>query len=306
MYDGGGTVKRARATELLGEMLRHLDSSDDWPLNLVDAVYLFGSYARGALEPNDVDVAVDFRQDEQMHERFVAYLVSSGRDPRIDLRQALIGRRRGVQFQCGSAERQELEKDGVKMMRLWSRGDTLDQAMTVLNGIAEDPEAGRAERDDMIEEFEGLDRHIPRPVRSELISWRDAGKLNISRLTVTDTQTMPAGKEMAWAIDSRWAPDSPLRRAALAALAHMQGLGADLSDIELAGYRLPTPERMAGKLTEPRWWINWKWRNYQAIPHCLADGDGWLEILNPTRSRPLNALQLTPGSTEESAGQSGT
>lgn len=100
-------MKRARATELLEEMLRHLDASGDWPLNLVDAVYLFGSYTRGALEPNDFDVAVDFRQDEQMRERFVAYLVSSGRDPRIDLRQ---WRRRGVQFQFGSAERQELEK----------------------------------------------------------------------------------------------------------------------------------------------------------------------------------------------------
>ncbi|WP_406429150.1 nucleotidyltransferase domain-containing protein [Streptomyces sp. NBC_00147] len=27
-----------------------------WPLNLVEEIYVFGSYARGALEPGDVDL----------------------------------------------------------------------------------------------------------------------------------------------------------------------------------------------------------------------------------------------------------
>ncbi|WP_217507203.1 nucleotidyltransferase domain-containing protein [Streptomyces lunaelactis] len=34
-------------------------------------MYAFGSYARGALEPGDADVAVDFRQDERMQQRTV-------------------------------------------------------------------------------------------------------------------------------------------------------------------------------------------------------------------------------------------
>ncbi|WP_254708112.1 nucleotidyltransferase domain-containing protein [Streptomyces lunaelactis] len=59
-------------------MLQRLDEGGSWPLELVDAVYVFGSYARGALEPGDVDVAVDFRQDERMKQRTVAYLVSGG------------------------------------------------------------------------------------------------------------------------------------------------------------------------------------------------------------------------------------
>ncbi|MEU4351798.1 nucleotidyltransferase domain-containing protein [Streptomyces sp. NPDC023838] len=42
-------------------------------------VYVFGSFARGALEPNDVDLAVDFSQDERMRQRFVAYRPSSSR-----------------------------------------------------------------------------------------------------------------------------------------------------------------------------------------------------------------------------------
>ncbi|ROP48015.1 hypothetical protein EDD94_7746 [Streptomyces sp. PanSC9] len=43
-----------------------------WPLTLVDELYLFGSYARGALEPHDVDIAVDFHRDERMPQREVA------------------------------------------------------------------------------------------------------------------------------------------------------------------------------------------------------------------------------------------
>uniref|UniRef100_A0AAU2UZP1 Nucleotidyltransferase domain-containing protein n=1 Tax=Streptomyces sp. NBC_00003 TaxID=2903608 RepID=A0AAU2UZP1_9ACTN len=91
-------MKRERATALVEEMLRRLDQDTGRPLELVDAVYLFGSYARGALEPHDVDIAVDFHRDEEMAARLVS----------------------------------------------------------------------------MIEEFEGLDRCIPRPVRYDLIHWRDA------------------------------------------------------------------------------------------------------------------------------------
>ncbi|WP_159043405.1 nucleotidyltransferase domain-containing protein [Streptomyces sp. NBRC 110028] len=48
-------MKRERATQLLTDMLGRLEASG-WPLDLVDEVYVFGSYARGALEPADVDV----------------------------------------------------------------------------------------------------------------------------------------------------------------------------------------------------------------------------------------------------------
>ncbi|MFD9487604.1 hypothetical protein ACFWBX_27280 [Streptomyces sp. NPDC059991] len=162
-------------------MLQRLDAGGPWPLELVDAVYVFGSFARGALEPNNVDLAVDFSQDERMRQRSVAYLVASGRDPHIDLRQALIGRKRGAQFQFGAAERERLEAEGVVMLRLWSRGMPLTTSLAVLDGIQEDPDAGRAERDDMAEEFEGLDRYIPRPVRHDLLAWRDGGKITLTR-----------------------------------------------------------------------------------------------------------------------------
>lgn len=292
---GGGAVKRERATTLVTEMLQRLHEGAGWPLELVDAVYLFGSYVRGALEPHDVDIAVDFHRDEQKDARLVSYLVSSARDPRIDLRQALIGRRRGIQFQWEASERQQLEREGVAMLLLWRRGDTLEQALAVLHGIKEDSNAGRAPRDDMIEEFEGLDRYIPRPVRHDLVHWRDAGQITISRLTLPDADVMPPGRETVMAIDGRWNLDSPLRRTALSALEHARILGAAIEDIELAGEMLYTSTRSSGRPIEPRWWINWQWRRYRAIPRCLAEGDGWLEIPHPPRVGPLDALLFVPG-----------
>lgn len=58
-------MKRAHATALLEELL-HQAMATDWPASLVEQVHVFGSYARGAVEPRDLDVAVDFdRSDER-------------------------------------------------------------------------------------------------------------------------------------------------------------------------------------------------------------------------------------------------
>ncbi|MFD3622693.1 nucleotidyltransferase domain-containing protein [Streptomyces sp. NPDC058676] len=223
------------------------------------------------------------------------------------LRGQLVGRSRGIQLQFDTAQRQQLESEGVSMLRLWRRGDTLQHPLLTLHGIEPDPEAGRAPRDDMIEEFEGLDRAIPRPVRHDLITWRDTGQITISRITLPDLPDLPdqpdqpaepADRDIAIDLRTRWVDHSPLRRAALAALHHLQEQGVDFSDVELSGYRLPTPSRMAGRLEEARWWVNWKWQHYRSIPYCLANGEGWLEI--PTSTRPLHALLLTPGPTPAS------
>lgn len=50
-------MKRERATRMLADMITRLEDGA-WPLGLVEEVYVFGSYARGALEPNDVDVVI--------------------------------------------------------------------------------------------------------------------------------------------------------------------------------------------------------------------------------------------------------
>jgi predicted nucleotidyltransferase len=55
-------MKRDRATELLEGLLRRVSKGAGWPLEVVESVRVFGSYARGALEPGDVDVAVDLNR----------------------------------------------------------------------------------------------------------------------------------------------------------------------------------------------------------------------------------------------------
>ncbi|WP_261994380.1 hypothetical protein [Streptomyces sp. ME109] len=140
------------------------------------------------------------------------------------LRRALAGTSRGLQFQFENSAREQLEAEGTVMLPLWQRGHTLTQALAVLHGIAADPTAGRAERHDMIAAFDGLDRYIPRPVRARLIEWQQQGFISISRIELPDAPEdtdLLASPDMRWAF-RRWGDDSPLRRAALAGLAHMQ------------------------------------------------------------------------------------
>jgi hypothetical protein len=47
------------------------------------------------------------------------------------------------------------------MTLLWHKGDTLQTALERLNAIQPDPAAGRALREAMLPEFEGLDQWIP-------------------------------------------------------------------------------------------------------------------------------------------------
>ncbi|MFF1715749.1 nucleotidyltransferase domain-containing protein [Streptomyces sp. NPDC058268] len=290
-------MKRARAVELVEQMLRRLDDDDSWPLSLVQQVWLFGSFTRGASEPHDVDVAVRFERDERMTEAVVRVIMSGRGNPFAPLRRALAGTSRGLEFQFEDHAREQLQTEGVTMLPLWQRGDTLPQALAILHGIAEDPNAGRAERDDMIEAFTGLDRYIPRPVRAELVGWQQQGYITVSQVLLPDAPEatgLLADPHMQWAF-RRWNADSPLRRAALASLAHLRSLGAELDDVDLAGERLPTAHRRAGHQSEARWWVNWKWRGYTGIPYCLAEGAAWLEVVQPTRTRPLHALVFRPG-----------
>lgn len=90
-------VKRVRATSLLQEMLTRLDVGER-PLDLVDAVHVFGSYARGALEPADVDVAVTHHVDADFSAEVVSGIMY-GRDPTAPMKRALKGNKRGIQFQ---------------------------------------------------------------------------------------------------------------------------------------------------------------------------------------------------------------
>ena len=174
-------MNRERAIDLAEHLLRNLDDGQEtWPLSLVTEVYVFGSFARGALTPGDLDIDVEKTSDQQWSTHFVRSL-SSGRDPFIALRKALTTGRRGYQFVF---QYQDMDGTDFEMTLLWKRGDTLDAAMKRLHAIQIDPAAGRAERDSMLPEFEGIDDWIPRPYREGLCGAVGSGAIRVERLVL--------------------------------------------------------------------------------------------------------------------------
>jgi hypothetical protein len=158
-------VKRERAIDLLTTVLTLATEAVGQPLSMLDEIHVFGSFARGAVEPHDVDVAVELTPDEDFISD-LAWSLSSGQDPFTPVRHALIGRSRGIQFRFH--ELTMLREGGIATTLLWRRGDDLDTALGRLDAIKPDPDAGRAARDGMLPAFEGIDRHVPRPVREML------------------------------------------------------------------------------------------------------------------------------------------
>ncbi|MGW6485392.1 nucleotidyltransferase domain-containing protein [Streptomyces sp. NPDC055059] len=241
------------------------------------------SYARGALNPSDVDLAVEHRQDDRLVSEFVQAL-SYGRDPSALMKRALKGNGRGLQIHFG--ERKSLEAEGFELTPLWTRGEPVDAARARLAAITADPTAGRAPRDHMLEAFHGIDRWVPRPVRITLTDLVDRNAVAVRQLQLPEAQpTHPAAREAL----IRWKDTSPLRRAAAAALAHLEGSHAPDS-IYLHG------EPVTGSRYTDRTWqtcIGLGWRYYTAIAHYLREGADWYEVVRPTRSQPLHALHIT-------------
>jgi predicted nucleotidyltransferase len=53
-------MKRQQATGKVEFLLQRLaDGRHQWPLSMVTRVHVFGSYARGAVEPHDVDLVIE-------------------------------------------------------------------------------------------------------------------------------------------------------------------------------------------------------------------------------------------------------
>ena len=102
-------MKRERAVDLAKHVLLALDHGRaEWPLSLVTELYVFGSFARGAIEPHDVDIDVEFKIDQRWAEHFAGCL-AYGRDPHSPIRRALTGGRRGCQFQFNLRDRPDFD-----------------------------------------------------------------------------------------------------------------------------------------------------------------------------------------------------
>ncbi|MGW3291053.1 nucleotidyltransferase domain-containing protein [Streptomyces sp. NPDC001002] len=276
-------MKRERATRLLNDMLDRLEEGG-WPLDLVDEILVFGSYARGALDPSDVDLVVEHRRDDRLISEFV-HALSYGRDPSASMKRALKGNSRGLQIHFG--ERKTLEAEGFELTLLWTRGEPVDAARTRLAAITPDLEAGRAPRDHMIEAFDGIDRWVPRPVRIDLTDLVDRKAATIRQLQLPDAEPAhPAALEAL----TRWSETSPLRRAAAAALAHLEATSRPLDSVYLHGEPV-----IGGRYSDTTWQtgIGFGWSHYRSISHHLQEGTDWFEVIRPTRTQPLRTLHIT-------------
>jgi len=272
-------MKRQQATLLLKDLLNRA-AGDTWPLSLVQSVHVFGSYARGALDPGDVDVAVVFDRDERWSRHFSDSL-SEGRDAYTVLRVALRGRRRTLQI---IFDHDKGGYDHIPMTLIWKRGESLDTAIERIAAIPEDAHAGRVPRGAMLPCFEGLDDHIPLFVRESFKELVDRGIVSVEQLVLSDVEVDDI--EVRWHVEHRWKAGSSLRRAAYSVLGYLESKGIDLHAVHLHG------EDVDKKSTAH--YAGFQLRYISALPWCFAEHGGieWIEVPHPTRSGAVTALQI--------------
>jgi len=274
-------VKREQAVLLVEHILQALDQGKtEWPLNLMTGLYVFGSFARGALEPHDVDVDIEFEPDLEWGAHFAGCL-AYGRDPHGPMKRTLTGGKRGCQFQFNFRDRADFG-----MTLLWRQGDTLQTALDRLRAIQPDPAAGRAARDAMLPQFEELDRWIPLAFREALIGAVSSGAITLEHVVLADgVTTSPLVREH---ISDRWRPTSPLYRAASAVIADWERRGIDPCHGHLHGSDIQD--------RDTPYFAGFGLRYFRAIPRCLTEFGGreWIEVIHPTRTKPLDALCILP------------
>jgi hypothetical protein len=205
-------------------------------LGRVRDVWVFGSYARGALEVGDVDLAVEFDQTKDEAGRWFATLMAGGFDHVGALSRELRGNQRILEIHFNELE--ELREDGFEPQLLWRRGDPLEQARARLAALTEDLSARRAPRDAVHPLLAEDEKLIPRPARQEfsLLMW--AGFIDAELVELPGEQAANAVTRRRFA--QQWSESNPRLRAAQAVAAYLEREGiAPLS----AGGTLYSDER---------------------------------------------------------------
>ncbi|WP_436528509.1 nucleotidyltransferase domain-containing protein [Actinoplanes sp. HUAS TT8] len=283
-------VERERAAALTEEVLtRLIELQQEWPLNLVTEVYVYGSFARGALQPADVDLDIEYDQTGDRWISTVIHALSSGRNPQVEFKKPLVGRKRGIEFAFNN--RADADYD---MTLLWQRGEDLDTVLTRLRDIKADPTAGRAPRDAMLPQFEGLDRWLPRPYRETLSRAITAELITVERLVLPDTDIdHPLARDH---LERRWNPDSPLHRAGRAVFAHLLARGIDPAQVHLHGRDVQN--------SDTPYFAGFSLRYLTSMQDCLTEHGGteWIEVIHPTTRGALDALRISPTGKETPRG----
>lgn len=282
-------MDRKAAVALIELVLTRLDEQQaTWPLTLVREVAVFGSFARGALQPHDVDLLVISDHTDAGWGAHLATCLSYGRDPYSAFRQPLLGRRRGCQMIFDHQDPTELEP-----ITLWRRGDSLEEALNRLRAIRADPSAGRAPRHAMIPAFEGLDDWIPRPDRAALISAIDLGAVTVERIVLDEGSVR--SKVALDHIHGRWKSTSPLLRAAHAVIRYWEQQGVDPRRGHLHGKDI--------RYRDTPYFAAFGLRYLRFMPRYFTEYGGveYLEVVRPTLTKPLDCLRIMPEDMDETA-----
>lgn len=185
----------------------------------------------------------------------------------------------------------------MPMTLLWRRGESAEAAYLRLAAIEPDPAAGRAPRHGMHPCFEGIEDFVPRFIREEMVGLESHGIIVMKQVVLDDVE--PGDAVASAAVEDRWVEGSPLRRAALAALAHLTARGVDPSRVHLHG-------RDVERGVTP-YFVGLKLRYLRGMVRCFREFEGveWLEVVRPTLRGRLVALQIRRGPRFDKAREAG-
>lgn len=284
-------MKRSEARKRIEALLERVTAGDGRYLPRVREVWVFGSYARGALEVGDVDPASEFDQTKDEAGRWFVTALAGGFDHLGALKRELRGKQRVLELHLNELE--DLRKEGFDPELLWCRGESLDTARARLHAVAPDPAAGRAARDTVHPLLVAVEKLIPRPARQEFslfmwAGWLDAKLVDLPARKATSRLTQQRFRR-------QWSESNPRLRAAHAVASYLEDDGiAPLS----AGGTLYSDQRevidderdywapavaihFGGKL------LQWAMFDFgQGTPRVLV-------VLNPTaRKQTIKALDM--------------
>jgi predicted nucleotidyltransferase len=174
-------MDRAEATEKMTAILERVAVQEP-PLDLVEAIYVFGSYARGALEVRDVDLDLEIVADDPR----VGLMLDTdaGLEP---LLAAVTAGDEAVEFALNRATR--FAAEGFDLVKLWGRGQSAAEAVARLEAIPADPAAAAGVPEHMLPALEGLEHLTTRSERALLVDLAAHQAINLSR---TRARELPA------------------------------------------------------------------------------------------------------------------